>query len=74
MKESVVSLPHRRDILGIKSIEKFTQLFKWQDPDVIEKRNKEISEMTFGETLTYVCCNTCELSSSKRLILKKNRQ
>ena len=42
MKESVVSLPHRRDVLGIKSIEKFTQLFKWQDPDVIEKRNKEI--------------------------------
>ena len=42
MKESLESLPNRRDVLGIKSIDKFTQLFKWQDPDVIEKRNKEI--------------------------------
>ena len=45
MKESVVSLPHRRDVLGIKSIEKYSQLFKWQDPDVIEKRNKEIDKI-----------------------------
>ena len=42
MKESLESLPNRRDVLGIKSIDKFTQLFKWQNPDVIEKRNKEI--------------------------------
>ena len=39
-----------------------------------EKRNKEISEMTFGYSLTDLLCKTCELSSSKRLILKKKKE
>ena len=44
MKESIESVPNRRDILGIKSIDKFSQLFKWEDPDVIKKRDKEIEK------------------------------
>ena len=37
-----------------------------------EKINKEISEMTFGYSLTDFFCKACVLSYSKRLILENS--